>query len=427
MSHALTPLDEAQAFVLAGCLRNKPRILALDEALGCVLAADVVARHEVPPFATSAMDGYALRADDTVVAPATLEVIGSLLAGVAPTMTVGPGQAVRIMTGAPIPPGADGVCMVERTRTEDGDRRVVIEVPVARGTALRHAGEDISAGQTVFAAGTVLGPGHLGVLASVGQNPVEVYPRLLVGVLSTGDELTDDTAALEPGKIRDANRHSLLAMLRADGHDAVDLGIVEDQLEPIRHVLSEAAGRCDAIVTSGGVSVGDVDYVKVVLAELSGGSMRWMQVAIRPAKPLAFGTLAAGGTPVFGLPGNPVSALVSYELFVRPSLRQMGGHLELHRPQVLGVADEELRRRADGLLHLLRVRAWFGQDGRVHVRASGAAQESHLLRAMAESNALALVPDGPGVGAGDAVEVMLLQAGEMGPTPTGVAPGAPVP
>ena len=200
-----------------------------------------------------------------------------------------------------------------------------------------------------------------------------------VGVLSTGDELTEEPGALAPGRIRDANRYTLLARLASDGHEVVDLGIVGDDPVAITNVLLEGATSCDALVSSGGVSVGDVDYVKVVLDQLSGGSMRWMQIAIRPARPLAFGTLAEGGTPVFGLPGNPVSVLVSYELFVRPALRQMGGHAELDRPRVVAITDTPLERRPDGKLHLVRVVAHHGVDGLVHVRGVGDPRISHAL------------------------------------------------
>jgi molybdenum cofactor synthesis domain-containing protein len=413
-------LEEAQAFVLAGCAALAPSRTPLAGALGYVLAAPVVAGHDVPPFATSAMDGYALRAADVSSAPARLAVVGSLLAGAAPTVPVGPGQAVRIMTGAPLPDGADAVCMIELTSSDDGGSTVVIAEAVPPGHFVRRAGEDVATGQVVFEAGTELTPAHLGVLATLGTTEVEVFGRPTVGVLSTGDELTDDPGALAPGKIRDANRASLLATLAEDGYPTVDLGIVVDDRAAITAAIAEGAARCDAIVASGGVSVGDVDYVKVVLDDLSAGAMRWMQVAIRPARPLAFGNLAADGTPVFGLPGNPVSALVSYELFVRPGLRQMAGLGQLGRPLVRAVCDEDLTRRPDGKLHLVRVLATVAADGAVHVRPTGA-QESHLLHLMALANALALLPDGPGVPAGAPVDVLLLRAGSLTAAPAAVA------
>ena len=207
----MIPLAEAQAFVLAGCPTLAPRPVPLAGSAELVLAETIVAPHPVPPFTTSSMDGYAVRAADCVSAPVRLSVVGQLLAGAAPSREVGPGEAIRIMTGAPLPDGADAVCMVERTVAEDGGAAVVIEDAVPAGTSVRPAGQDVEAGQTVFSPGTVLGPGHLGVLASLGVTEVLAHPRPTVGVLSTGDELLEGAAPLSPGKIRDANRPSLLA------------------------------------------------------------------------------------------------------------------------------------------------------------------------------------------------------------------------
>jgi molybdenum cofactor synthesis domain-containing protein len=407
------PLEEARRVVLSGLERTPPVALPLERALGCVTARRVVAAGPVPAFANSQMDGYALRSADAVTG-ARLRVVGSVFAGQTVVRAVGVGEAVRIMTGAPIPDGADAVCMLERTATEEKGSVVVVQGPVWPGEFIRRAGEDIEAGQVAIEEGTVLGPGHLGVLASLGESVVVVHRRPRVGVVSTGDELVPSDERLGPGAVRDANRPALLALVRASGLEATDLGIVADDEERIADLVSGAAQRCDALVTSGGVSVGDRDYVKVVLDKLTDGAMRWMQVAIKPARPLAFGVLAATGTPVFGLPGNPVSALVSFELFVRPALRKMAGHRQLDRPIVDGLADEDLDRVADGKLHLARVVASFAADGRVHVRSAGG-QASHLLRAMAGANALALIPDGDGVRRGDGVRVMLLDAEGLAP------------
>jgi molybdenum cofactor synthesis domain-containing protein len=222
-------------------------------------------------------------------------------------------------------------------------------------------------------------------------------------VLSTGDELVADGRPLRPGQIRDSNRPMLLALVARAGCVPVDLGTAPDDEAAITDALERGVAGCDAVLTSGGVSVGDFDYVKIVLDRL--GEMHWWQVAVRPAKPLAFGTVRE--TPVFGLPGNPVSALVSFELFARPALRQMAGHRDLFRPEVPAVADEALVRRPDGKLHLVRVVASSDEDGRLHVRSSGG-QGSHLLRAMALANALAVLPDGDGVDIGGTVQVLLL-------------------
>ncbi|HWC38986.1 MAG TPA: gephyrin-like molybdotransferase Glp [Acidimicrobiales bacterium] len=399
----MIPLPAARKIVLDGCRPLSGRPITLDDALGCVTAETIVASEPVPAFANTAMDGYAVRASDTAGAPVRLAVVGTVAAGVAPSMELGPGQAVRIMTGAPIPPGCDAIVMVERTHT-DGDA-VVIEEPARPGDHLRQPGEDIAPGQEVFPLGTVLGPGHLGVLASLGRGAVVAVPRARVGVLSTGDELVEGGEALLPGQVRDSNRHTLLALLAQSGCEPVDLGIVRDSEEAITAAVQGALPICDAVLASGGVSMGDFDYVKVVLDRLSAGSMQWMQVAIRPAKPFAFGII--DGRPVFGLPGNPVSSMVSFELFARPGLRLMMGHEQLDRVHVEAVADEDLSRRPDGKLHLTRVVATPGDDGRFHVRSSGG-QASHQLTAMALANGLALVPDGEGVAAGQSVTTMLL-------------------
>ena len=402
----MIPLEEAQDRVLGSCSPLPPSEVALDDALGLVLAEDVVADQLVPPFANTAMDGFAVLAADTASAPVDLHIVGDLAAGADPAgVRVAPGEAVRIMTGAPSPSGADAVVMVERTRAA-GDV-VTIEVAVPVGNHVRPAGEDLSPGQAVFAAGEVLEPGHLGVLATLGRTTVPVVPRPRVGVVSTGDELVEGGGDLRPGQIRDANRHTLLALVQEAGCEPVDLGIVADDEGAIEAKLDEGLSSFDALVTSGGVSMGDYDYVKAVLERRAGpaGGLTWMQVAIRPAKPLSFAVV--DGKPVFGLPGNPASSMVSFELFARPALRRLAGHSVVHRRRVKAVAGEDLRRQPDGKLHLVRVVARWGDDGRVLVSSAGG-QGSNLLRSMAASNALALVPDGEGLSAGQEVDVLLL-------------------
>lgn len=378
--------------------------VSLAEAIGHVSAVDVSAPEAVPPFANTAMDGFAVRSADTSGAPLTLAVLGTLAAGARPDLRVGPGQAIRIMTGAPMPPGADAVVMVERTRPA-GEGLVLVEVAASPGDHVRAAGSDLAEGSVVVSAGSVLGPGRLGVLASVGLTTIAVVRRPRVGVLSTGDELVSDPRPLLPGEIRDSNRVSVAAAATESGFDVVDLGTARDDETAIEAAIRAGVSSCDALLTTGGVSVGDFDYTKAVLNRLSGGTMRWMEVAIKPARPFAFGTVA--GVPVFGLPGNPVSALVSFECLARPALRKMAGHSRLERPRAAATADEGFDRRPDGKLYLLRVIASRDDAGRLHVRSAGG-QSSHQLAAMAEANALALVPDGEGIPRGGAVEVLLL-------------------
>ncbi|MBQ90210.1 MAG: molybdopterin molybdenumtransferase MoeA [Acidimicrobiaceae bacterium] len=401
----MIPLDEAQAHVRSRCPSPVVESVPLAGALGLVLAEDVVSAEDVPPFANTAMDGFAVRAGDTAGAPVCLAVVGTIAAGAAPDVAVGEGEAVRIMTGAPMPPGADAVVMVERTRVlDDGaGEQVEVEVEVPVGNHVRQAGEDLLAGQVVLAAGIPLVPGRIGVLASVNRSEVRAFRRPRVGVVSTGDELVADGSALAPGQIRDSNRPGLLALVAESGFTPVDLGLVPDREDAIEAALRDGVAGCDAVLTTGGVSMGDFDYVKVVLDRI--GDMRWMQVAIRPAKPLAFGTV--DGVPVFGLPGNPVSSMVSFELFARPALRAMAGHADVERRRIRAVAATAMPRRPDGKTHFARV-VLDELDGAVRVSSSGG-QGSHQLTAMAGADGLAVLPDGDGVAAGDQVEVLLLR------------------
>lgn len=396
-------LEEAREFVLSKCAAGAPVSVPVDDASDLVTAVDLAAAGPIPPFDNTAMDGFAIRAADVASAPVTLRMVGTIAAGAIPDIEVGPGDAVRIMTGAPMPPGADAVVMVELTSMADDQSTVHIAESVPVGNHIRRIGDDVTPGQIVFSAGTRLRPAHLGVCTSIGIYDIPVHPRPRVGVISTGDELVDEARPLDIGQIHDSNRHTLLALVRGMGAIGVDLGLVPDDEDQIRVAMSSAAEGCDAVVTSGGVSMGDFDYVKKVLTEI--GDMRWMQVAIKPAKPLAFGTV--GGTPVFGLPGNPVSSMVSFELFARPGIRKIMGFAEPAVPTVTGVAGADMTRRPDGKTHFARVSATIGTDGRYMASFSGA-QGSHQLSAMAAANALAVIPDGDGVLRGEPVQLMLL-------------------
>jgi molybdenum cofactor synthesis domain-containing protein len=398
----VTPLEDAQAFVIGNCAPLAPVDVDFEEAHGLVLAADVVAAEQVPPFANSAVDGYAMRADDVSAPPVELAVVAEVAAGAATDRVLQPGEAIRIMTGAPIPEGADAIVMVENTERV-GDGRVRIERGVPAGVGVRSAGDDVQPGDLLFTAGTVVTPAVVGVLASVNALTVSTHPRARVAVLSTGDELVEGGGPLQPGQIRESNRRMLAGLLREAGCEVVDHGTVADDEAALESVLRRAAEECDAIVTSGGVSMGEYDVVKAVLGRIA--DTTWMQIAIKPAKPFAFGML--DGKPIFGLPGNPVSSIVSFEMLARPALRRMMGHRRLARPSHVAISDDGVSRRPDGKVHLVRVAATFENDGRCHVRSVGA-QGSHQLAATALANALAVVPDGDGVPPGAEVAVVMM-------------------
>jgi molybdopterin molybdotransferase len=405
----MIPLEEAQNSILATVPRLPAASVPLADALGLVTVEDLGATEPIPPFANTGVDGYAVRAADTAGAtpesPVRLRVVDELPAGKAPTVPVGPGEAIRIMTGAPTPEGADAIVMVEDTAAEEGGNVVVISKAAQPGDHVRAAGGDLQVGDAAFAAGSVLGPAHLGVVASLGRSTVPVVRRPRVAVMSTGDELVPPGESLSIGQIRDSNRPMLMALVAQTGCEAIDFGIGVDDEAVIIERLEKAASSCDAVVTSGGVSMGDYDVIKLVLSRMA--DMNWWQVAIRPAKPLAFGMLS-GGVPIFGLPGNPVSSHVSYELFARPALLQMMGHSRRFRPVTPAVAAHDMRRRSDGKLHLDRVTLRRDESSGGLVAASAGGQASNVLSAMAASDGLALLPDGDGVSAGESVDVLRL-------------------
>ena len=406
----MTPLHDVRTTVLAACAVGAPVQATRHVAAGLVLASDVVSGENVPPFANTAVDGYAVRSSDLHTVPVELQVVGELAAGAAPSIAVAPGTAIRIMTGAPLPEGCDAVVMVEDTERVGSDS-VRIHKSVPAGSAFRLAGSDVAIGDTVIAAGTQVTPMVEGVLASVNAKTVSVYPRISVGVISTGDELVDDGSALQIGQIRESNRLMLLRLVAEAGATPVDLGIIRDDEPALEHALRTAVNErsCDVIITSGGVSMGDYDVVKAVLSRIA--NMQWFQIAMKPAKPFAFGTLTNDhgvSVPIFGLPGNPVSSLMSFELIARPALRNMMGFgAASHRPEVLAITDEDIVRHEDGKIHFDRVRATWGSDGRVHVRRTGA-QGSHQLASTSVANALIAVPDGNGLRTGDEVVVTFL-------------------
>ncbi len=379
-------VDEALERILGGVPSLPPHEVALLDALGAVLAEDAVAVQDVPPFTNSAMDGYAVRGEDVATAPARLRVVGDIAAGAYPSELVGPGEAMRIMTGAPMPDGADTVVRVEDT--DNGMDVVTIQRATERGVSVRGRGEDLRVGEVVIPRGTVLRPAEIGVLATTGRPRVHVVRRPRVAVLSTGDEVVELDAPIQPGQIRDANRYSLSAAVGAAGCVAWTLGIVGDTPEALRAALRDASSA-DAVVTSGGVSVGDHDHVKPVVSEM--GTMDFWSIAIRPGRPLAFGELRDGPrrVPIFGLPGNPVSSLLTFELFVRPALLRMAGHANVARPR----ARARLLERVDKPAQLRFFARGIHDASDDTVRTTGP-QGSGILRSMSLANCLIDLPPG---------------------------------
>ena len=401
----MIPLEQAQARVAEAIGALAPTDVAIGEARGLVLAEQVVSTEAIPPFPNTAMDGFAIRAADVATAtettPTKLPIVATVAAGAVAPRPLDVGEAMRIMTGAPMPEGADAVVMVELTETQGEEVSVLASVPV--GNHVRPTGDDLKPGTVVFEVGETLSPAHLGVLASLGRETVLVHARPRVGVFSTGDELVTGPAPLGPGQIRDSNRPTLLALVDEAGGIPVDLGTLADDEQAIEAALLDAADRCDVMITSGGVSMGDFDFVKQVLMRL--GDLNWMQVAIKPAKPFAFGEMM--GTPIFGLPGNPVSSSVSFELFARPSILKMMGRPDTERLWVWALCDEPLLRSPDGKTHFHRAVVRQEPDGGWWVRSAGG-QGSHQLSALAAANGLAMLPDGDGSAAGSRVRVMVL-------------------
>ena len=408
MSDLMT-LQEIHAIVLANRAPLGAITLESKDALGYVLAEAVTSRESLPRFANSAMDGYAFRSQDGHEDGVSLEVVGSTMAGDERAGTIGLNQAVRIMTGAPLPEGADAVCMQEEAVEQDG--RVIIPRALSLGTNIRLPGEDIREGMEVFPEATMLGPVHLGVLAGIGVKTVSVYRRPVVGVLSTGDELVDEDGYLGPGKIRDTNRPALLAMVFANGARPLDLGIVGDDDNALAGAVEDATHRCDMLITSGGASYGDRDAIASALSMVKGArNIHSIRAAIRPAKPLVFGELGTSRMPVFALPGNPVSALVAFELFVKPALRILAGHREHIERPIGAIAESDFPRSPDGKVHYVRGHAWIDTAGELRVAASKG-QGAHMLLALAHSNALVILENGNGTDAGERVELQLLTQG----------------
>ena len=371
-------VGEAVDIVLREVRPLSPKRVSFAQALGLVLAEDVYAAEPMPPFAASAVDGYAIIAADT--SPAR-RLIGEQLAGRVNDLQVSPGTAVRITTGAPVPPGADAVVMVEYTR-EEPDGQVQVEAPVGAGDNVRPVGQDLEVGQLVLPQGTPLGAAEIGLLAMVGGTEVHAYPRPRIAVMSTGDELVEPGQPLKPGQIRDSNRFSLMSAVREAGGVPVDMGRIGDQPGAVRMALDRAVHEADAVLTAGGVSMGGGDLVKPYLA--ARGKVHFGRVRARPGKPVTFATLE--GMPVFALPGFPVSALVCFEIYVRPALLTMAGHTAVQRPRRRVTLSHDIR-HGTGRTEFQRAVVTGSANGQYLATTTGY-QGSGRLLSMRDANAL---------------------------------------
>lgn len=408
-------VDEALDYILRRMAPLDSHPIPIVEALDRVLAENIVSPVNIPPFVNSAMDGYAVRSGDVVSAslelPILLKVAAEVPAGAVPEGPVEPGTAVRIMTGAPVPPGSDAVVPFELTsegRDEAGQTagQVAIYKSVRAGDNVREAGEDIWKGQKVLSAGHVLRPPDIGILAAMGYPQVRVVRRPRVAILATGDELVDVDEPIMPGKIRNSNEYTSIALVKRYGGVPVPLGIARDTAEDLTAKIREGlAQNVHLFLTSAGVSVGDFDIVKNVLA--AEGEMHFWQVAIKPGKPLAFGSVR--DVPLLGLPGNPVAAMVAFEVFARPAILKLGGHTNWEKPSVRAILDEDVHN--SGRRHFMRAQVRREADGyHVTTRGSGVqVQGSGILTSLVWANGLVVVPEEVTfIEAGSAVDVWML-------------------
>lgn len=394
-------VEEALERILATVRVLEPEHVPLLEAAGRVLTEEITADRDIPPLTNSAMDGYAVRGADVAQTPARLRVVGQVAAGHVTQVQVGSGTAVRIMTGAPLPAGADTVVRFEDTRL-DNDWVEILQVPPT-GANVRLAGEDVRAGQVVLRPGQALRPQEIGQLAAVGRTEVAVVRRPRVAILATGDEIVPPDQTPGPGQIRDANSYTVAAQVQAFGGVPLLLGVAHDEETLVRQGMREALAQgADLIITSGGVSVGDFDLVKQVLA--AEGQMRFWSLNMKPGRPLAFGVV--GGVPLLGLPGNPVAAMISTELFARPALLKMQGFTDWSRPKVAARLTQPIARK-DGRRHYLRVR--LRETGAGYEATLTGDQGSGILYSLVQADGLAVIPEEAAhLPAGAEVKVILL-------------------
>jgi molybdopterin molybdotransferase len=416
-AYTVLSVEEAQERILSAFHPLEAERVDLFQSLGRVLAEDIQADMNIPPLDNSAMDGYAVRASDTVSAsidhPVQLKVIYDLAAGYVTDLRVAPGTAIRIMTGAPIPGGADAVVPFEETDESQGNRppgpafrdRVQVLKATRKGANIRPAGEDVHLGETVLTKGSVIRPAEVGLLASVGRPSVLVHRRPRVAILATGDELVGVDQVPGPGQIRNSNNYTVAAAVLRYGGIPLMLGIARDNVTDLTaKIQAGLAEQPDLFITSGGVSMGDFDVVKNVLA--AEGEIDFWRVRMKPGKPLAFGKLH--GVPHLGLPGNPVSSLVSFELFARPALLLMQGRTRLDKPTVEATMLDGVRHK-DDRRHYMRV--IVEQQGNEYVARLTGEQGSGILSSVAKANGLAIAPEEmSSVAAGTRLQVMLLDA-----------------
>jgi molybdenum cofactor synthesis domain-containing protein len=377
----MIPVEEAIDLVLQAIQPLPPVRIPFNDALGLVLAEDVRATEPMPPFRAASVDGYAVIASDTAK---MRKVVGDQAAGYVDDVQVTPGTAVRVTTGAPVPPGADAMVMVESTREQEG--YVEIRTEVAPGSSIRPVGQDLEAGQQVLAQGSLLGAPDIGLLAMIGKTEVLVHPAPRVGVMSTGDELVEPGNPLKPGQIRDANRFSLMSAVREAEGVPIDLGRVTDETGSLQETFERGLAKADALLTSGGVSMGQLDLVKPYLAEH--GRIHFGRVRAKPGKPVTFATLE--GVPVFAMPGFPVSALVSFEIYVRPALLKMAGRIRVHRPRRQVALTHDVS-HSPGRTEFQRAIVSHGADGQYTAVTTGF-QGSGRLLSMHGANALLILP-----------------------------------
>ncbi len=382
-------VEEAQKVILGNIRSSGSEEITILESMGRTISKDYCSKDDIPPFDNSAMDGYAVSSSEVAGAnrqkPVILDVIEDLPAGRVAKREIKKGQGIRIMTGAPIPCGADAVIMVEKTQADGG--KVKIFESAKAGENIRCAGEDIKRGELVLRKGKIIGPAEIGILASLGVKSVEVAKSPGVGILATGDELVEIEEDLTAGKIRNSNSYSLSGQVKKAGGIPHHLGIVSDDKSEIRRKIEEGLEN-DILLISGGVSVGEYDYVKEVMADLNGRIEFW-KVAIRPGKPLVFGVI--NGKPVFGLPGNPVSSMVSFEVFVRPAILKMLGQKGDNRREVDAILEESIKKKKDFKYFLRAKTEWKG--GEYRTKTTGP-QGSGILKSMALANSLIILSEG---------------------------------